>query len=90
MKVIGALYLIWMLVAAAFGAVLGSEAFCHMASAAGPTRYPLLASCLHVILVGVLFVQGVVLHVRMPANRILALGFLVIVAVLLACLHLLK
>jgi hypothetical protein len=79
-----------MLVAAALGAVLGSEAFCHMASAAGPTRHPLLATCLHVILVGVLFLQGIVLHVRMPANRILALGFLVIVAVLLAGLHLLK
>jgi hypothetical protein len=89
-KFLGALYLIWVLFTAALGAFLGSEAFCHMFFVAGPTRYPLLASGLHVVLIGVLFLQAVVLHLRMPSNKILAVGFLLITAVLLAGLHLLK
>ena len=89
-KLVGALYLIFVFVTTVIGAFLASEAFCAAFGVSGATRHPIFASVLHIGLFGVLFIQGLVIHFRLPAASILSIGFLGISGVFLAALHFLK
>ena len=86
MKVIGALYLVFVLITTTFGAYLGSEALCQVL-AARPAHFPWVAGFLHIVLFGVVFFQGLLMHLRVPMTAVLLLGFLFIEGALLAGLH---
>ena len=89
MKVIGALYLIWMVITALLGAWLAMNAFCGAFTMHKPVHHPWLVGLLQAGILGVLFLEGLVMHLRLPSRLILALGALLLVGIMLALLSLL-
>jgi len=86
-RLLSALYLLWVLITTTLGSLIGVGTLCHLFSLAGPPRHPLIACVFYVGLFVVLFFQGLLLHLRIPSNGVLLLGFGLIEGILLAGLH---
>jgi hypothetical protein len=86
-KFLGALYLTWVLGTAALGAWIGSDVFFHLLLRTEAAQHSWLAAIMHVGLFGALFLQGLLLHLRVPSSALLGLGLLVIVGIIFAVLN---
>ena len=87
MKFLSALYLLWVLVSTAFAAWLASDAFFHFAVGQGPVRHPWMAGALHVLIFGLLFFQGLLMHLRVTSSAIVGLGLLILAGIMVAAGH---
>jgi len=90
MKVLNALFLALVVLAALFAALMFSETLCWLFSVRGGTRYPLVASAVHVVLVAVLFGMWLSFYLRARSMAAVSLAGSGIVGVLLLTLHFLK
>ena len=88
MKLLGGLYLIWLLGTSAVGAYLASDAFCWLAlSDPGRAGHPILVDALQAVMFVPLFFQGLLVHLRIPGNSIVGLGLLMLVGILIGIVH---
>jgi len=86
-KFLSALYLAWVLGSTAFAAWLASDAFFKFAIGQGPMRHPWFAAVLHVFIFGLLFFQGLLMHLRVTSSAIVGLGLLLLTGIMVAAVH---
>ena len=90
MKPLSALYLLYVLFTTGLGALIATGTLSEFSSAPGPSQHPLLVGGLHLAIFAVLFLQGLIIHFRVPGSGIIFLVLLGIVSALAYAVHLLK